>query len=140
MGHHLFMSWCAVGAMVSMLILSGGCGGDDSPEAQLAGTYQSTSDKEDRIELLKGGKARVVAYAGQGIDVWELGRAGSGMAGELQAARQANRTLETVEGRYKIISPGKLQIEVPGRGSRILTYNAEAGTLQSPGRNYLSRN
>ena len=128
----------AVVGVVMMLILSAGCG--SSEEDQLSGTYQSTSDPSDRIELLGGGKARVVAIVGQGIDVWEFGGASTGMGRELQAARRAARTLETVDATYKVLSPGTLQIEASGRGSRILTYNAEAGILQSPGRNYLSRN
>lgn len=134
-------AWRSVAGVIGVviaLLLAAGCGGGSEDDA-LVGMYQSTSDPEDRIELLRGGKARVVAIVGQGIDVWEHGTARTGIGRELQEARRANRTVETVDATYKVLSPGTLQIQAPNRGSRILQFNAEAGTLRSTGRNYLSR-
>lgn len=133
------LAWRAVlVVMAAAVLVSGGCGGG-SEEDKLAGTYVSMAHPKDSIELLPGGKARVVAIEGRSIDVWETPGTATGIARQMQVARQATTNLETVEGTYKVISPSVLKIDVPGRGSRTLQFNAEAGTLQSPGRNYLSR-
>lgn len=133
-------SWSSLLLLVTLavaVVSFSGC--SKSEQDKLVGTYQSTSDAKDRIELQSGGKARVAALVGRPIDVWESGTAAPGVAGELQAARRATASVEAVDATYEVISPGTIKIEAAGRGTRILTIDVEAGILRSPGRTYLSR-
>lgn len=114
-----------------------GCDGRDS---RLAETYTGLANPKDKIVFTSGSEAEVTAIAGQPINVWNFGgRGGSALGRELQAAREANTSLESVEVAYNI-KGDMIVFTTPNRGSRTLRIEQEGIILSdSAGRKYASK-
>jgi hypothetical protein len=104
----------------ALLTALAGCGA----AAPQAGTWLGISDKNDRIEILSGDKARVTALFGQPIDAWvNRNPAASGFGQEIRDAENALATFEMVDVTYTYDKENEaLVFESEARGSRTLWY------------------
>ena len=123
--------------ILAVALALGGCG--DERESAVAGYYVNTRDSKDVIEIMSGGEAKMTALAGKHLTVWNYrGPARSGLGRSLQGANAALARYETVEVTYEFMEVGNMIVfKAPGRGQRLMKYNAEAGVIDDSGRQYL---
>lgn len=117
-----------------VLTLIGGCG-KSTPQT---GVWLGIYDKNDRIEILSGDEARVMALFGKPIDVWvNKNKATSEFWQQMQDAENALATYEMIDVTYKYDKKNETLIfKSETRGSRTLWYIGgdmmdEKGTMRS---------
>lgn len=92
-----------------------GCG-DDLPKGDWIGIY----DKDDRIEILGGGRARVTALRGKPLDAWiKTAPAATDLGRQFDEAERALAQFEMVEVRYSV-DGAAVTFTSDTRGSRVL--------------------
>jgi hypothetical protein len=92
-----------------------GCG-EDLPKGSWVGVY----DKEDRIEILGGGRARVTALRGKPLDAWiKTAPALTDLGRQFDEAERALAQFEQVEVRYSV-DGATVTFTSETRGSRVL--------------------
>lgn len=103
-----------------VLTLLGGCG-NSAPQT---GVWLGIYDKNDRIEILSGNEARVMALFGKPIDVWvNKNKAASEFGQLIRDAENALATYEMVDVTYKYDKKNETLIfKSENRGSRTLWY------------------
>ena len=117
-----------------VLAFLGGCG-KSTPQT---GVWLGIYDKNDRIEILSGDEAKVMALFGKPIDVWvNNNKATSEFWQQMQDAENALATYEMVDVTYKYDKKNEALIfKSETRGSRTLWYIGgdmmdEKGTMRS---------